>query len=65
MAIISLFCFGIVLGPWAVVKAGRAKEMIAADPLLSGRGKAVAAQIIGILSIVGFLLTLLQGAPTE
>jgi hypothetical protein len=51
-AIISLFCFGIVLGPMAIAKANKAKQMIALNPRLTGSGKANAAMIIGILAMI-------------
>jgi|SRR6266850_1162216 len=51
-AIISLFCFGIVLGPMAISKANKAKQMIALNPRLTGSGKATAAMIIGIVALV-------------
>ena len=49
-AIISIFCFGIILGPVAIVKAHKAKQLIDADPQLTGRGKAATAQVIGAAS---------------
>ena len=52
MAIIGLFCFGIILGPMALSKASTAKKIIEADPRMTGSGKAQAAMIIGILDIV-------------
>ena len=51
-AIISLFCFGFILGPIAISKAGKAKKMIALNPRLAGAGKATAARIIGIIGLV-------------
>jgi hypothetical protein len=58
-AIFSLFCFGIFLGPVAVSKAWKARQIIADDPRLSGYGKANAAIVIGL---VGFLLWILSMA---
>jgi hypothetical protein len=55
-AILSLFCFGFVLGPVAIKKALEAKKMIEANPRLSGSGKTTAAIIIGTVS---FLLNIL------
>ena len=52
IAIIGIFCFGIILGPVAIVKASKAKKLIADDPTLTGEGKATAAMIIGILVLV-------------
>lgn len=61
-AILGIFCFGIILGPIAISKARGAKKLIAADPRLSGIGKANAALIIGVLVtilwIVGFIARL-------
>lgn len=55
-AIFGLFCFEIILGPVAILKAIRAKNNIANDPRLTGSGKAIAAIII---SVICLLLTLL------
>lgn len=52
-AIIGLFCFGIILEPIAISKALKAKKMIAANPNLTGSGRATAALII---ASVGLLL---------
>jgi hypothetical protein len=64
-AIIGFFCLGIIFGPIAIVKANKAQAMIAADPRLSGEGKATAAKIIGIivtiLSIIGFIIGFSRG----
>jgi hypothetical protein len=51
-AIIGIFCFGIILEPIAISKALAAKKMIAANPNLTGSGKATAAMIIGIIGLV-------------
>ena len=51
-AIISFFCCGMVLGPVAIAKAHKARELIAADPKLTGSGKATAAMVIGIVALV-------------
>ena len=51
-AIIGIFCFGIILEPIAINKALKAKKMIAANPNLTGEGKANAALVIGILGLV-------------
>jgi hypothetical protein len=45
-AIVSIFCFGILLAPVALVKASKAKNLIAADPRLQGAGKVTAATVI-------------------
>ena len=51
-AIIGLFCFGIILEPIAIAKALQAKKMIAANPNLTGSGKATAALIIAIIGLI-------------
>lgn len=51
-AIIGIFCFGIILEPIAINKALQAKRMIAANPNLTGEGKANAALVIGVLGLV-------------
>ena len=55
-AIVGIFCFGIVLEPIAISKALKAKKMIALNPRLTGSGKATAALIIGIVSLVLWVL---------
>src|ERR1035441_9694112 len=45
-AIVSIFCFGIFLAPAALVKASKAKKLLAADPRLQGSGKVTAAIVI-------------------
>jgi hypothetical protein len=58
LAIVSVFFVGFILGPMAIYKANRARKMIAADPSLSGDGKAIAALVIGtvalLINVVGF-----------
>lgn len=61
-AIISLFCFGIILGPIAISKAHKAKQMIAMNPRLTGSGKATAATIIGIVALVLWAITIIGRA---
>ena len=51
-AIIGIFCFGIILEPIAISKALAAKKLMAANPNLTGSGKATAALIIGIIAMV-------------
>lgn len=58
-AIVGLFCFGFILGPIALVKASKAKQMIDADPRLLGAGKVTAARIIGVIAIIGSVLVLI------
>ena len=58
-AIISLFCLGFILGPMALVKANKARQMIALNPRLSGSGKVTAAFIIGSIGLVLWILGLI------
>ena len=55
-AIIGIFCFGIILGPMALSKAGEAQKMIDNDPRYKGAGKVKAAYIIGSLAILFWLV---------
>ena len=56
MAIIGLFCFGIILEPVAIFKANKAKKMIAEDPTLTGGGMATAAMVIAIVGLCLWVL---------
>lgn len=51
-SLIGIICLGIILEPIAIIKALRAKRLIAENPQLSGAGKANAALIIGIVSLI-------------
>jgi hypothetical protein len=55
-AIIGIFCFGIILEPIALVKASKAKKMMALNPRLSGSGKVTAAYVIAIIGLVLWVL---------
>lgn len=55
-AIIGIFCFGIILEPIAISKALKAKKMIELNPRLTGSGKVTAALIIGIVSLLLWVL---------
>ncbi len=59
MAIVGIFCFGIILGPLAISSALKARRMIGQNPRLTGSGKATAALIIGIADIFFFLVAIL------
>lgn len=59
LAIIGIFCFGIILEPMAIIKALRAKKLIAANPNLTGEGKANAALVIGCLIVLIWILGVL------
>ena len=58
-AIIGIFCLGIILEPIAIAKALSAKRMMAANPNLTGSGKASAALAIAIIGLVLWLLTII------
>jgi hypothetical protein len=64
-AIIGIFCFGVFLGPMAVVKGLKAKKEIAADPQLTGEGKATAAIIIGSLDAILWLIGIVARVSTQ
>jgi len=57
-AIVGLFCFGIILEPIALVKASKAKKMIAMNPRLTGSGKVTATYIIASIGLVMWVLGL-------
>jgi hypothetical protein len=59
-AFIGIFCFGFILGLVALSKASQAKKMIAANPSLTGAGKANAAIVVGIVVFVLSLLGLIS-----
>jgi hypothetical protein len=59
-AIVSLFCFGLILGPIAINKALKAKKMIATNPRLTGSGKVTAALIIGTIGLVLWVIGLVS-----
>lgn len=50
MAIVGIFCFGIILEPVAIYRARKAKEVLTQGD--EGYGNAQAAEIIGWISIV-------------
>lgn len=58
LSLVGLFCFGIVLGPIAIVLAVKAKAQMARTGDYQGSGLATAALIIGVVDIVGFILTI-------
>ena len=57
MSIIGLFCFGIILEPIAIYKAGKAKNLL--GPMDDGYGKAQAAQIIGWIGLVLYIIIII------
>jgi tetratricopeptide (TPR) repeat protein len=58
-SIVGIFCFGIVMGPLAISRALKARKMIAANPNLTGSGKATAGLVIGIIDVVGWAVSIL------
>ena len=66
MALVSIFCFGIILAPMALFKAQKAKKIIAANPKLLGAGKVTAATVIGwtvlCLWILGAFTKIIQAS---
>lgn len=58
-ALIGIICFGIILEPMAIAKAIKAKKEIAADPQLTGSGKANAALVIGIVALLLWVVGLI------
>jgi hypothetical protein len=59
-ALIGIICLAIILQPMAIYKAIQAKKEIAADPQLTGEGKANAALIIGILALVLWVIGIMS-----
>ena len=52
LGILSFFCCGILLGPFAIVNANKAKQAIAMDPTLTGGGMATAGMVLGIIALI-------------
>lgn len=63
-AIFSLFCFGFILGPVAISKAVKAKQMMNLNPQLAGSGKAMAAIIIGTIGLLLWVLGIISRVAT-
>lgn len=59
-AVVSLFCFAFIIGPMAMLKAVKAKQLIAADARLGGAGRANAALVIGLLNTIVGVLSLVM-----
>ena len=64
LAIVGLFCCGVILGPIAIYKGLNAKKMIQANPQLSGNGKATAAIVIGVICLIEWLLGIIARLMT-
>jgi len=52
LAIVGIFCCGIILGPVAIVKGNNAKKSMQASGNFEGQGMATAAVIIGIIALI-------------
>ena len=61
-ALVSLFCFGMIVGPIAIVKAVNARKLIAADPRLTGEGKANVAIVIASVGLFLWAIGMLMKA---
>jgi uncharacterized protein YbaR (Trm112 family) len=57
MAIIGIFCFGIILEPIALINASNAKKVLVAGD--DGYGKATAAQIVAGIALALWVLSLI------
>lgn len=53
-AIVGLFCFGIILGPIALVLASKASKMMKLNPRITGSGKLMATYILAPIDIIGW-----------
>lgn len=51
-AIVGIFCVGFIVEPIAISKALAAKKLMKANPNLTGSGKATAAIIIAVITLV-------------
>ena len=59
VAIIGIFCIGILLEPVAIWKAVKAKERMRSEPRLTGQGRATAAMVIaGAVLVLWVIRTL-------
>jgi hypothetical protein len=55
-AIVGIFCCAPILEPMALSKAVQARKAIAANPDLTGSGKATAATVIAIIALILWVL---------
>ncbi len=58
-AIVGIFCFGFILAPVAIYKAAKALRQTSDNPTLPGRGKAVAAMVVGIGALVLWVVSII------
>ncbi len=59
-SIIGLFCFGVILGPIAIAKGTKALNIIKNEPGYTGKGKATAGVVIGIIDVIAWLVAILM-----
>ena len=59
-AIVGIFCFGIILEPIALVKASKARKMLALNPRLHGSGKVTAAYIIASIALLLWIIGMIS-----
>jgi hypothetical protein len=50
-AVLGIFCFGIIVEPFAIAKALKARALIRGDPSLGGKGVADAALFVAIAAL--------------
>lgn len=59
-AVIGIFCFGIILEPIAISKSLKARQLIRANPALTGYGKTTATLVIAGFALLLWVLSLLS-----
>ena len=60
LAVVGIFCFGIILEPLALHKAIKAKRRMREDPTLTGHGKATAATVIACCALMLWAIGILS-----
>ena len=58
-ALVGLLCLGIIFGPLAIMSGLEAKRIIAANPQMTGGGKATTAIVLGLVEIALFIFFVL------
>ena len=56
LGIVGLFCFGIIMGPLAIVFGVKARREVAMNPTYTGGGLATAGLVMGIIDTLLFVL---------
>lgn len=64
-SIIGIFCFGIILGPLAIVKAVEARKEMQANPRLAGLAKANVGLLLGITVLVLWVMGMIAKAKAS